>query len=380
MRALTFDRARENWDSSTGMVLEDVPEPTLDPSGEPHDVLVRVRFAGFCGSDRSLWSRRSFRGLVLGSLDEEGATRRVFGHELFGEVVAVGDAVTRVAVGDTVSAESHVYCGVCPRCLAGEHHVCENETILGISRDGVFADLVKVPERILWPTDVSVIRPEVAAVQEPFGNAVHACQAAPMEGSRVLILGTGTIGLFAVLVARGLGATQVVGVDIDPERRALAEKLGADVTLAPGRGNPDRPWASDPELLGRLDALTDGHGFDVAMEMSGHPASLNHAVHAARPGGHVVLFGVHDGDAIVEAAHHIVMRGLTLRGVVGRRVFGTWEITRRLLSDPSLGIQDAIWEHVLQRGEGPVVDMDHWTREGFEAVMNRHPKPVLRFG
>ncbi len=376
MRALTFDNKREDWDGSTGMVLENVPEPRI-ATGEVDQVLIRVRYTGFCGSDRGIWSRKAFGDMVLGSLAAEGGSRRIFGHEMMGEVVAVGSAVRRVSVGDTVSTESHIVCGECYQCRRGEYHVCSNEKIIGISMDGCFADLVKLPERALWPTDLAAIRPEIASIQEPFGNAVHACQVRDLKGQSVAILGTGAIGQFAILVAKGLGARQVIGVEPDASRAAMAIRLGADAVVAPEAG--EHAWSADPSLRGKILELTDGVGVDVALEMAGFNPSVNNAISVVRRGGTVVLFGVKNGDAVVQDLHRVVMNGIRLEGVVGRRLFSTWETTRRLLEDKSNGIEKAIWETILARGEETVVDMAHWDRARFEAVIDRHPKAILRW-
>ena len=204
MRALTFDRTRENWETSRGMVLEQVPRPTLEGGRDRSKVVIKVRYAGFCGTDRGIWHRKSMTDMVLGSLERTDAEKRVFGHELLGEIVEVGDKVASkygYQVGDVVSTESHIVCGACTQCRLGQHHVCANEQIIGVSVDGCFADYVKLPAKAIWPTDLERIRPEVAAIQEPFGNAVHACQITDLRGRSVAVLGTGTIGLFAVLVA-----------------------------------------------------------------------------------------------------------------------------------------------------------------------------------
>ncbi|MBA2319726.1 MAG: alcohol dehydrogenase catalytic domain-containing protein [Deltaproteobacteria bacterium] len=376
MRALTFDKTREDWTGSTGMVLEDVPEPEIGP-GETDQVLVRVRYTGFCGSDRGMWSRKAFGDMVLGSLAAEGRTRRIFGHEMMGEVVAVGRGVKRVRVGDTVSTESHIVCGQCYQCRRGEFHVCSNEKIIGISMDGCFADLVKLPERALWPTDLGQIRPEVAAIQEPFGNAVHACQVRDLKDQSVAILGTGAIGQFAILVARGMGARQVIGIEPDASRAEMALKLGAEAVIAPGNGA--EPWSADPDLRGKVLELTGGVGVDVALEMAGFNGSVNNAISIVRRGGTVVLFGVKNGDATIQDLHRVVMNGVRLEGVVGRRLFSTWETTKRLLEEKSNGIERAIWEIILNRGDDTVVDMAQWDRTAFEGVIDRHPKAVLKW-
>ena len=325
MEALTFDRSRESWADSTGLVKERVRTPRLDEPGgaDRSNVIIQVMYAGFCGSDRGIWWRKAFGDMILGSLDEEGRDKRVVGHELLGRIVAVGSRVTEkysYQLGDVVSTESHIICGTCFQCRVGDTHVCARDKIIGISRDGCFAEYVKLPAKSLWPTDLAKIRPEVAAVQEPFGNAVHACQATELRGKRVAIIGCGTIGLFAILIARGMGASQVIGVDIDPQHAALARRLGADEVLTPAMPPPDAPYKSDPDLVARVLELTEGVGVDVAMEMAGFNASLNNAIKMVRRGGHVVMFGVKNGDAVIEDIHRVVMNGLQIHAVVGRQI------------------------------------------------------------
>ena len=382
MTALTFDTLRDGWDRSTGMVKEQVPVPQFDREEDHASVLIKVKYAGFCGSDRGIWWRKAFGDMIQGSLAEEGQTTRVIGHELLGEIVDVGVKVREkygYKAGDVVSTESHIICGTCHQCRVGDSHVCQKDKIIGISLDGCFAEYLKLPAKALWPTDLSRIRPEVAAVQEPFGNAVHACQATDLRGKTVAIFGCGTIGLFAVLIARGLGATKIIGVEVDAKHAAMARDLGCDAVLVPSHANPARPFASDPELRTAILDLTGGVGVDVAFEMAGFNSSMNNAIKAVRRGGHVVLFGVKNGDAVVEDVHRVVMDGIQLHGIVGRQIFGTWEITKRLLEDRQNGIQDAIWTTILERGVDTVVDIRDWEKTAFEGMMSRHPKAVIRF-
>lgn len=382
MTALTFDTQRDGWDTSTGMVKDRVPVPSFDPEVDHASVLIKVKYAGFCGSDRGIWWRKAFGDMIQGSLAEEGKTTRVIGHELLGEIVAVGVKVGPkygYKPGDIVSTESHIICGTCHQCRVGDSHVCQKDKIIGISMDGCFAEFLKLPAKALWPTNLDKIRPEVAAVQEPFGNAVHACQATDLRGKTVAIFGCGTIGLFAVLIARGMGATRIIGVEVDPKHAQMARDLGCDVVLTPAMSNPARPHASDPELRAQIRELTGGVGVDVAMEMAGFNSSMNNAIKAVRRGGHVVLFGVKNGDAVVEDVHRLVMDGIQLHGIVGRRIFGTWEITQRLLEDRSNGIQDAIWNTILERGNDTIVDIGAWEKSAFEGIISRHPKAVIRF-
>lgn len=384
MLALTYDRERDGWNRSTGLVKERVAIPRLDApdDADRSSVLIRVKYAGFCGSDRGIWWRKAFGDMIEHSLAEEGKTTRIVGHELLGEIVEVGSRVGEkygYRPGDVVSTESHIICGVCYQCRVGDTHVCAKDKIIGISTDGCFAEYLKLPAKALWPTDLAKIRPEVAAVQEPFGNAVHACQATDLRGKTVAIIGCGTIGLFAILIAKGMGATKVIGVEVDPHHAELAKRLGCDAVLTPNPAPPDRPHASDPFLREQVRALTDGAGVDVALEMAGFNSSLNNAIKVTRRGGHVVLFGVKNGDAVIEDVHRVVMDGLQLHGIVGRRIFATWEITRNLLEDKSNGIQDAVWKVILNEGKGTLVDIREWEKDAFEQVIRTHPKALIRF-
>ncbi len=386
MWALTFDRTRERWETSTGMVKEQVPMPVLDESGpdkrDQSQVIIKVRYAGFCGSDRGIWWRKSFGDMVDSSLTHDGQDKRIFGHELLGEIVEVGSRVQDkygYKPGDIVTTESHIVCGTCTQCRLGELHVCAKERIIGISTDGCFAEYVKLPAKSLWRTDIDRIRPEVAAIQEPFGNGVHACQVTDLRGKNVAVLGCGTIGLFAVLIARGMGARKVIGVELDPHHAEIARQLGCDVVLTPAMPPADAPWKSDPALREAILDLTDGDGVDVAMEMAGVHSSLNNAVRVTRRGGHVVLFGVKNGDAVIEDAHRVIMNGLTIHGVVGRRIFQTWHQTRALLESRDNGIQDAIWNTILRRGEGTMVPIESWERNAFEETIKGNPKTLIRF-
>jgi threonine 3-dehydrogenase len=383
MTALTFDRTREDWNGSTGMVLEQVDQPRItDDHEDRSSVLIKVLYAGFCGSDRGIWWRKAFGDMILSSLDREGKDRRIFGHEMLGEIVEVGPRVTEkygYRPGEIVSTESHIVCGTCLQCRLGEYHVCARDRIIGISLDGCFAEVVKLPAKALWRTDLERIRPEVAAIQEPFGNAMHACQVTDLRGKTVAILGTGTIGLFAILIARGMGARKVIGIDPNPVRREQAAQLGCDVVFDPGMPPEDAPHMASPDLEAQVMDATDGNGVDLAMEMAGFNSSVNNAVKITRRGGHVVLFGVQNGDLVLQDAHRVVMNGLQLHGVVGRRIFQTWHMTRALLENADNGIQDAIWNVILNRGEGTLVDIRDWERDSFERVIRTHPKAVLKF-
>ncbi|WP_437304978.1 zinc-binding dehydrogenase [Sorangium sp. So ce388] len=385
MWALTYDREKDPWESTVGLVKRQVERPTLDEGKDPRDragVLVQPIMTGFCGSDRGIWFRTAFKDMIFKSLERDRRSTRVVGHELLGRVVALGPDARRtfgLEVGDIVSTESHIICGACYQCRVGDTNVCADDKIIGISEDGCFAELVKLPAKNLWRTDITKIRPEVAAVQEPFGNAVHACTKVNLRGKRVAVFGCGSIGLFVVAIARALGATSVIGVEPSEENAEMARRLGADVVLRPNTGRSERPHASDPELTERLRALTDGVGVDVALEMSGFNSSVNNAIRATRRGGDVILFGLKSGDAVIEDFDRVIVNGLTLHGVVGRRIFETWHITRHLLESRSPNIHDLLWEVILNRGEGTVFDFKDYDTATFQEAISKHPKVILRY-
>ncbi len=384
MWALTYDRERDPWSETRGLRMSQVPRPDLDEAKDYRDrsrVLIKTHYAGFCGSDRGIWFRRAFGDMIHDSLARENKTTRIVGHELLGEVVAVGTDAQRshgIEVGDIVTTESHIICGACYQCRIGETHVCADDVIIGISGDGAFAEYVKLPAKGIWRTDTRKIRPEVAVVQEPFGNAVHACTKVNLRGKRVAIVGCGTIGLFAIAIARALGAHFVVGVEPMENHAAMARRLGADVVLTPKNLDPTS-FAHDKELTAEIRRLTDGVGVDVALEMSGQNSSVNNAIACVRRGGDVILFGLKSGDAIIESFDRLIVDGVSLHSVIGRRIFETWHITRQLLESRDPNIHDLVWEVILQGGVGTVVPFASFEPKDFEERIQTYPKVVLKF-
>ncbi|KYF56669.1 theronine dehydrogenase [Sorangium cellulosum] len=385
MWALTYNRERQPWESTVGLTKDEVERPAIDEAKDYHDrasVLVKPLMTGFCGSDRGIWFRTAFKDMIFGSLDRDRKVTRTIGHELLGRVVDLGTDARRtfgLEVGDIVSTESHIACGACYQCRVGDTHVCADDKIIGISEDGCFAELVKLPAKNLWRTDIARIRPEVAAVQEPFGNAVHACTKVNLRGKRVAIFGCGTIGLFAVAIARAMGAIYIIGVEPAERNADMARRLGADVVLRPHKASPERPHASDPELTERVRKLTDGVGVDVVLEMSGVNSSVNNAIHAARRGGDVILFGLKSGDAVIENFDRLIVDGISLHSVIGRRIFETWHITRHLLESRDPNIHDLIWEVILNRGQGTVFDFEDYDPATFQEAISSHPKVIIRY-
>lgn len=384
MWALTYDRKRDPWESTVGLRRSEVPAPRISEAADYHDrsrVLIKPLMTGFCGSDRGIWFRKAFKDMIFGSLDRDDNDTRIIGHELLGRVVDLGVQARRefgLEVGDYVSTESHIVCGTCYQCRVGDMHVCADDRIIGISQDGCFAEFVKLPARALWRTNLDRIRPEVAAVQEPFGNAVHACTKVNLRGKRVAICGCGTIGLFAVAIARAMGARYIIGVEPMDNHAEMARRLGADAVLKP-TSSTSTPHAHDPELTERIRRLTDGVGVDVALEMSGMNNSVNNAIHAVRRGGDVILFGLKTGDAIIESFDRLIVDGVSLHSVIGRRIFETWHITKNLLESRDPNIHDLVFDVILNRGEGTLFEFDAYDPTAFEKAISTYPKVILRY-
>ncbi len=421
MKALVFDTTLGSWETTRGFDLQDVPEPVLDEKKNPADadkVILKVHYAGICGTDRGIWNRAAFRDQILGSIKAEGGTRRILGHEFFGEIVAMGSKVNETApyplkVGDFASPESHVVCNKCFQCMRGEKHVCTNEKILGISHDGGFAEFVKLPGHIVWKTDTSAIRPELGAMQEPFGNAVHAGSKVPLKGKTIAIFGLGPIGLFLTLVARGLGASTIIGVEPNPVSQDMAKRLGIDyvIPLSPlpkgvspssgtgvvsplvkgalpssagGLSQPPKaaPFVNgdyhrDESVIKHIEELTGGLGVDVSFEMAGFNSSFNNAVFSTRRGGDMIAFGIKTGDFVLEDYNRFIVRGLTIHAVIGRRLPETWEMTQKLFADRSNKIQENIWNVILDRGKGTILPLAEYTKDAFEKRMAEHPKILI---
>jgi threonine 3-dehydrogenase len=230
--------------------------------------------------------------------------------------VEIGSDVTLVKTGDYVAAESHLTCGVCFQCRTGQAHVCKNYRILGVDRDGSFAEYVVLPESVLWKT-AAEIPPELASVQEPLGNAVDAALVEDLTGHTVLITGCGPTGLFAAAVARIAGAARIIATDTSDYRLAIATQLGVDHVL---HARPDR---SD-RITAAIRDITDGEGVDASLEMSGHPTALHQAFQSVKYGGRVTLFGIPSGPVHCDLANDIIFKGIRVYGITGRRLFSTW--------------------------------------------------------
>jgi threonine 3-dehydrogenase len=310
-----------------GVEIVDVDEPQVGPG----QVKIRLEAASVCGTD-----------LHIHTWDAWAASRikppRIIGHEFCGTIVEVGPGVDQRQVGQFVASESHIVCGECKQCLHGQAHVCVNTEILGVDVDGGFAEYAVMPWQNARPTDRTVPK-EIAAFQDALGNAVHTAMAGPLEGRTVLITGMGPIGLFAVSVCKAAGAAKVIATEISPFRIDLARQVGADVVLSPKEGC----------LIDKIEAEAPG-GVDATLEMSGHPSSLELAVRATRPGGRISLLGLY-GDASQQIdLNTVIFKGIDLQGIVGRKLWETWDQMADLLASDKLNLWPVI-THVMHYTE-----------------------------
>ncbi len=339
MQALVKTRA------GPGLELIEVPIPAVGIN----DVLVRVQKTGICGTDLHIeawdaWAQNAIKPPLT------------IGHEFVGEIVEVGANVTDFAPGDLVSGEGHVVCGRCRHCLAGRRHLCARAIGLGVGRDGAFAEFVALPMTNIWHHWPGV-DPEVAAIFDPFGNAVHTALAFPILGEDVLISGAGPIGLMATAVARHAGARHIVVSEPNPFRRELAIRMGATMAIDPRE-------RALPGVFGALDMV---EGFDVAMEMSGNAQALRDAIGSMAHGGGVAILGLPTEEISLDI-NAVVMKMLTLRGIYGREMYETWyKMTVMLQSGlditPAITHRFSFREHqaacsVARTGESGKVIMD----------------------
>lgn len=310
--------------SAPGIEIREVPVPTAGPG----EVLLQVKRAGVCGTDLHIWSwDRWSQGRVKPPV--------TLGHEFVGEVVELGAGVTNVRPGDLVSAESHVVCHTCTACRNNLGHVCENTRILGVDMNGGFTEYVAIPAVNAWPVPPGIPL-EVAAVLEPTGNAVHTAFAGPLSGCNIGVTGCGPIGLFAIGVARAAGASQVVASDVSPYRLELARRMKADAVIDVSKEN----------FAERVKTLTHGRGLDGVLEMSGNPQAMRDGLQALRNGGRLSLLGLPTEPFDLDWNRLLIFKGITLHGIVGRRMYETWDQLDQLLRSGRLDLRPSI-THVM---------------------------------
>ncbi|MEU9098473.1 L-threonine 3-dehydrogenase [Streptomyces sp. NPDC048361] len=284
-----------------GLWLMDVPEPETGPG----DVLIKVLRTGICGTDLHI---RSWDGWAQGAV----TTPLILGHEFVGEVAAIGADVQDIAVGDLVSGEGHLVCGKCRNCLAGRRHLCRATIGLGVGRNGAFAEYVALPASNVWVHRTKVDL-DIAAIFDPFGNAVHTALSFPLVGEDVLITGAGPIGIMAAAVAKHAGARNVVITDVSESRLDIARKAGATLALN----------VAEHDIAHAQARLGLKEGFDIGLEMSGRPEAMRDMVANMTHGGRIAMLGLPAQEFAVDWAK-IVTSMITIKGIYGREMFETW--------------------------------------------------------
>ncbi len=303
-----------------GFELREVPVPQIGP----RDVLIKVRATSICGTDLHIyrwdpWAQSRIKPPLI------------IGHEFCGDVVAVGKEVHTVKEGDFVSVESHIVCGTCAYCRTGNGHLCPNTQIIGVDRDGSWADYIAVPAENAWPNPPDM-PPHIATLEENFGNAVHTAFAIDLRAKKVLVTGCGPVGIMSIAVARAIGARAIFATDITDYRLNLARKMGADVTIN----------AKTEDVVQRILELTDGEGVDAWLEMSGAPSAIQQGFQVLKPGGEVALLGLPPGPMQVDWNNWVIFKGIKVYGIIGRRLWETWYQMRGLLRSGAVNLEPLV--------------------------------------
>ena len=323
------------------LVQEDIPEPG------PGEILVEVLATSICGTDVHIYQ-----------WDEWSSSRikppQIAGHEFAGIVKKVGKYVKNIKVGDYISAETHIPCCKCIQCLSGQMHICSNLEILGVDRNGSFAEYIVIPEIVAWKNDKS-IPPFVASVQEPLGNAVYCTLVEPVNGKSIVIFGDGPTALFATAIAKASGASKIIVVGLDDFRLNIAKKVGADFIF---KNVP--PDSERDSIIENILNLTNGYGPDVVLEMAGAVQTVQQGLKVVRKGGRFSSFGITKVNEIpINYNNNIIFKGITLYGINGRLMFDTWIKIKNFLSNDKINIEPII-THLLPFSE---------FEKGFEMMM-----------
>lgn len=295
-------------------VVKDRPEKgftykkvKLSTDLDDHEVLIKIKSVSFCGTDSHIyrfdhWAEKNLNWPLIA------------GHEFSGEIIKLGHKVSRVKLGDIVSAETHIICNQCEFCLRGEGHICENTKIIGVNRDGCFAEYIKLPEQNCIVNNNSD-NELYLSVQEPLGNAVHTVTHFDIKGKDVVILGCGPIGLMGIDVAKAYGAKKVIAIEVNEYRRGIAKKLEADVIINP----------LEEDVYKRVLSVTNQRGADVVCDFSGNKGAIEMAFKYIKRGGGLSLLGLPNENISIDLANDVVFKGIHIYGVVGRRIYETWD-------------------------------------------------------
>lgn len=303
-----------------GAILKNVGIPVIDPD----EVLIEVQAASICGTDLHIYN-----------WDNWAAKRvnppLVIGHEVAGKIVEVGGRIEKWSIGDYVSVECHNICGSCYQCRTGQAHLCRDFSILGVDFDGIFANYVKAPATSLWKNEPT-LSPETASLQDPVGNAVLTVFSQEISTKKVAVIGCGSIGLLSIGIAKAVGAEKVYAIDVIDYRLDIAQKMGSYMQIN----------AKDTNVVDVLMKDTLNEGVDVILEMSGNAAALTSGLKYIKNGGNVALLGLYPGKTSLDLSNDIVFKGLTMRGITGRKIWDTWYKTAALLNSKQLDVSPVI--------------------------------------
>ncbi|EKD73419.1 MAG: hypothetical protein ACD_45C00321G0002 [uncultured bacterium] len=295
MKALTKTKPER------GIWLNEVAKPIIGHN----DVLIKVKKTAICGTDIHIYNWDDWAQQTI-------PLPLTIGHEFSGEIVEIGQDVKGFKIGDRVSGEGHIACGFCRNCRAGRRHICRKNESVGVTRAGCFAEYISLPAVNAYPVPDNITDKQ-AAILDPLGNAVHTALAFSVVGEDVLITGAGPVGIMAAAVTRHVGARHIVITDVNPYRLDLAKKMGASLAL-------DTQQISLKEAMTTLDMR---EGFDVGLEMSGHPAAFNDMLKHMNHAGKIALLGFLPHETQIDW-NHIIMKGLQIKGIYGREMFETW--------------------------------------------------------
>jgi threonine 3-dehydrogenase len=326
-----------------GLWLEEIPDPAIGIN----DVLVRVRYTGICGTDLHIyqwdeWARKTI------------PVPMAIGHEFVGEIVAVGSNVNDFFPGDLVSGEGHVVCGRCRNCLAGRRHLCAFTQGVGVNRPGAFAEFIALPMSNIWRHHHGIDQ-EVAAIFDPFGNAVHTALSFPVLGEDVLITGAGPIGIMAIPVVRHAGARHIVITDVNPFRLDLARKMGATLAI-----NPNETPLGEVQKQ-----LKMAEGFDVGLEMSGNAQALREMISNMSHGGKIAILGIPATETMMDW-RQVIFNMITIKGIYGREMYETW-YKMSVMLESGVDISPIITHHFPYRE----------FESGFEVMASGHAGKVI---
>jgi len=302
MKALVKKYAKE------GLWMDEVPVPEIGIN----DVLIKIHKTAICGTDVHIWDWNEWAQKTI-------PIPMVVGHEFVGEVVAMGNNVHDVRIGEIVSGEGHLVCGRCRNCRAGRRHLCNATKGIGVNRTGAFAEYLSIPVTNLWHAHPS-IPTDIVSIFDPFGNATHTALQYKVFGEDVLITGAGPIGLMATAIVKHAGARNIVTTDINPYRLELAKKMGATVAV-------DVTKTSIEEVQKELDMK---EGFDVGLEMSGNKSAFNSMINNMFHGGKIALLGIPEPGIQIDW-NKVVFSMLTIKGIYGREMYETWYMMESML-------------------------------------------------